>query len=139
MRVAATMVAKMVHRQATGPFVTVSGNEGGLNHAENGPKLMHRNLLHLTALCILLSFGTAYSQPAPRTLTEQQIAEIIVRESRDAYHKTGRPCACPDDLARNGSRCGARSAYSRPGGADPYCYISDVPKAKIDAYRSRTQ
>src|SRR5437870_4261286 len=56
------------------------------------------------------------------TLPDQQIAEIIVRESRAAYYATGRPCACPDDLARNGSRCGGRSAYSRPGGASPLCY-----------------
>jgi hypothetical protein len=73
------------------------------------------------------------------TLSDQQIAEIIVRESRAAYYATGRPCACPEDLARNGSRCGGRSAYSRPGGASPLCYISDVTKAQIEAYRSKTR
>jgi hypothetical protein len=26
----------------------------------------------------------------------------IVQQSRAAYNATGRPCACPDDLARNG-------------------------------------
>jgi hypothetical protein len=70
--------------------------------------------------------GTA--QPA---LTDQQIAAIIVKESRDAYYRTGHPCACPEDLARNGSRCGRRSAYTRPGGAEPY-----VPKEKVEAYRA---
>jgi hypothetical protein len=30
-----------------------------------------------------------------------------------------------------------RSAYSRPGDAEPYCYVSDVPKAKIDGYRAK--
>jgi len=73
------------------------------------------------------------------TLSDQQIAEIIVRESRTAYYATGRPCACPDDVARNGSRCGGRSAYSRPGGASPYCYVSDVPKTAIDAYRLKAR
>lgn len=31
-------------------------------------------------------------------------------------------CDCPYDYARNGSVCGGRSAYSRPGGREPICY-----------------
>ena len=34
-------------------------------------------------------------------------------------------CACPYDTASDGSRCGARSAWSRSGGASPICYASD--------------
>jgi hypothetical protein len=49
-------------------------------------------------------------------LTAAAIAAIIVQASRDQYHAIGRPSACPDDSARNGSACGGRSAYSRPGG-----------------------
>jgi hypothetical protein len=67
------------------------------------------------ALLSSLALG-ALAQPAPKPqLTDQQVAEIIVRESRQSYYRTGHPCACPEDLARNGSRCGKRSAYSRPG------------------------
>jgi hypothetical protein len=80
---------------------------------------------------VAVSGGTA--QPA---LTDQQIATMIVKESRDIYYRTGHPCACPEDLARNGSRCGRRSAYTRPGGAEPYCYVTDVPKDKIETYRA---
>jgi hypothetical protein len=69
-------------------------------------------------------------------LTDQQIIEILIRESRQAYYATGHPCACPEDLARNGSRCGARSAYSRPGGAEPLCYPRDVTPADIMSYRA---
>jgi hypothetical protein len=76
------------------------------------------------------------AQPAPARPTDQQIAEIIVGESRRSYYRTGHPCACPEDLARNGTRCGKRSAYSRPGGAAPYCYVTDVPAAEIQRYRS---
>lgn len=65
------------------------------------------------------------------------VAALIVQESRQAYYATGHPCACPDDLARNGSRCGGRSAYSRPGGAEPKCYTNDVTAADIAAYRVR--
>lgn len=38
---------------------------------------------------------------------------------RDPY--VGR-CDCPYDYAKNGSICGRRSAYSRPGGRSPVCY-----------------
>ena len=84
-----------------------------------------------------IAFGIASTvNPSKAKITDPDIAAIIVQGSRDAYYRTGRPCACPDDLARNGSRCGGRSAYSRPGGAAPYCYTSDVPKAEIDRYRT---
>jgi hypothetical protein len=95
----------------------------------------------------LLSRGQRES-PAPRgqatpgsgakqaALTDQEISELIVHRSRQSYHSTGRPCACPDDLARNGTRCGMRSAYSRPGGASPKCYLLDITTADIAAFRA---
>jgi hypothetical protein len=70
-------------------------------------------------------------------LTTAAIAAIIVQVSRDQYHAGGRPCACPDDSMRNGRACGGRSAYSRPGGASPLCYPSDVTAAMIDSYRQK--
>jgi hypothetical protein len=66
------------------------------------------------------------------------IAALIVQESRRQYYATGHPCACPDDVTRTGRRCGGTSAYSRPGGATPLCYVSDVPAAMIERYRSRS-
>ena len=80
-------------------------------------------------------------RPAPPKaevlLTAAVIAAILVQASRQAYYATGRSCACPDDEMRNGRRCGARSAYSRPGGAQPLCYATDVTPAMIESYRSR--
>ena len=70
-------------------------------------------------------------------LTTAAIAAIIVEASRAEYHAGGRPCACPDDTMRNGRACGGRSAYSRPGGASPLCYPSDVTAAMIESYRQR--
>lgn len=70
-------------------------------------------------------------------LTAAAIAALIVEASRSAYHATGRPCACPSDRMRNGRSCGSRSAYSRPGGASPLCYPTDVTEAMIKGYRSR--
>jgi hypothetical protein len=70
-----------------------------------------------TAILLLRFAASEFAQQQP---TDQQIAAIVVQASRDAYYRTGHPCACPEDLARNGSRCGKRSAYSLPGGAEPY-------------------
>lgn len=70
-------------------------------------------------------------------LTIAAIAAIIVQASRAQYHAGGRPCACPDDTMRNGRACGGRSAHSRPGGASPLCYPSDVTAAMIESYRQR--
>ncbi len=53
----------------------------------------------------VLAFSSAFGQ----SFTDQQIVGRIIQDSRQAYYATGHPCACPDDLARNGSRCGARS------------------------------
>lgn len=89
---------------------------------------------------VLFATFAALALPAVgfgQTPTDQQIADQIIQESRQAYYATGHPCACPDDLARNGSHCGGRSAYSRPGGAEPKCYPRDVSKAEIDAYRNQ--
>jgi hypothetical protein len=71
-------------------------------------------------------------------LTAAAIAALIVAASRSAYYSTGRPCACPDDRMRNGRRCGSRSAYSRPGGAAPLCFPSDVSAEMIAEYRRRS-
>jgi hypothetical protein len=68
-------------------------------------------------------------------LTAAAIAALIVDASRSFYYSTGRPCACPDDRMRNGRRCGSRSAYSRPGGAAPKCYTSDITAEMIEEYR----
>ena len=58
------------------------------------------------------------------------------RDSIAAYQTSGRPCACPYNSARNGSACGGRSAYSRPGGAAPLCYPQDVTGAMVAAWRA---
>lgn len=70
-------------------------------------------------------------------LTAAAIAAVLVQASRESYYATGRPCACPEDKMRNNRRCGANSAYSKPGGAEPLCYVSDVTPAMIEAYRRR--
>ena len=85
--------------------------------------------LGASALMALLLVGTnGYTQP----LTDAQIRAVIIRQSIASYPGT---CACPYNVARNGSSCGRRSAYSRGGGYAPMCYASDVSDAAVAAYR----
>ena len=77
----------------------------------------------------LLLFGTnSYAQP----LSDAQIRQAIIQQSIASYPGT---CACPYNVARNGSSCGRRSAYSRRGGYAPMCYPGDVSDAAVAAYR----
>ena len=67
--------------------------------------------------------------------TDAQIRAEMIRESISRYSGS---CPCPYSTTRNGSRCGGRSAYSRPGGASPLCYASDVSDSMVADYRQRT-
>ena len=67
-------------------------------------------------------------------LSDAQVRQALIRESIAAYPGT---CPCPYNVARNGSTCGRRSAYSRPGGYAPICYDSDVTAEMIRAYRAQ--
>jgi len=85
-----------------------------------------------TLLFTVLAFSLTAS--ARESLTDDQIKQLIINESIASYPSV---CACPYSVARNGSMCGARSAYSKPGGYDPVCYKTDVNKQMLDAYKRR--
>ena len=69
------------------------------------------------------------SKPFP---PDTQIVSEIVAASRAAYHGD---CACPEDMHRDGQRCGRRSAYLSVAGRSPLCYPHDVSPAMIEAHR----
>lgn len=73
-------------------------------------------------------------QMPANALTDDEIRIVLIRQSISSY--SGR-CPCPYNVTRNGSRCGKRSAYSRPGGARPYCYLRDVPQLAVERYKRR--
>lgn len=79
--------------------------------------------------------GPITKQKVETVPTAAAIAALIVAASRQAYYASGRPCACPDDRMSNGRAFGSRSAYSRPGGAQPLCSASDVTPRMIEEYR----
>lgn len=70
----------------------------------------------------------------PEPLTTEQIKKEIIRESIASYPGN---CPCPYNSARNGSNCGRRSAYSKPGGYAPLCYAKDVTDQMVEKYRQR--
>jgi|CXWL01.1.fsa_nt_gi endonuclease YncB( thermonuclease family) len=72
--------------------------------------------------------------PQAESASDSQIRQRIMRQSLAYYSGS---CPCPYNVDRAGRRCGRRSAYSRPGGASPMCYPSDVSDAQVQAFRAR--
>lgn len=68
--------------------------------------------------------------------TDAQIKQEIISASIASYRGS---CPCPYNTDRAGRRCGARSAYSRPGGAAPLCFETDVTQKMVDEYRKKTK
>jgi len=91
----------------------------------------------LAAVIVALVNGQAAAREPTGAVNDAQIRSAIVQESVASYLASGRPCACPYSAMRNGAACGGRSAYSRPGGATPFCYPGDVPDAMVSEYRRR--
>lgn len=78
----------------------------------------------LAVLCLVSV--TAYAQ------SNDDIKQKIINLSIRNYSGN---CPCPYNMDSAGRKCGKRSAYSRPGGASPICYDSDVTAGMIKKYR----
>ena len=87
-------------------------------------------MMGLGSLALALGLASAQSAKSPRT--DAEIKQAIIAESIASYRGS---CPCPYNTDRAGRRCGARSAYTRPGGASPLCYESDVTQKMVDDYR----
>lgn len=95
----------------------------------------------IAAIALGIAFGPASAQSAPseqtqtrqsQRLSDDEIRDIIIQRSIASYSGS---CPCPYSRARDGSRCGGRSAYSRPGGASPKCYRDDVSNTEVQRYQ----
>jgi hypothetical protein len=106
---------------------------GALFSPRRGRRTVPSFLLAVLA-SVLLTAPAAAQRDAQGRHSDAEINQAIIRESLAQYPG---PCPCPYNVARNGSRCGKRSAYSRPGGYSPVCYESDVTAEMIAAWRSR--
>ncbi len=71
-----------------------------------------------------------------QSMTDKEVRQQMIRESIQRYSGS---CPCPYSRASNGSRCGGRSAYSRPGGAAPLYYERDITDAMVRKYRERKE
>jgi hypothetical protein len=91
--------------------------------------MKHRR--HITFILAFLAIFATDKAVARQQPDDSEVRQQIIQESIANYRATGHPCACPYDTARNGSSCGRRSAYSRPGGAEPLCYPSDVTDGMV--------
>ena len=85
----------------------------------------------LSALFALL-FLTA--DPVAADLSDDQVKKLMIEDSIRRYRGS---CPCPYNLAKNGSRCGKRSAWNRGGGASPLCYDTDISNEMVKSYRAR--
>jgi hypothetical protein len=104
-------------------------------------------VLSLGLLVMLAVFGTggaasgaegygaerlAHKAAAKKRISDAQVKKLLIDESIAAYDGN---CPCQYSRARNGSRCGKRSAHSREGGAAPLCFAADVSAEMVEAYR----
>lgn len=89
-----------------------------------------------TSFIAALALLSVFTVSAKETrLTDAAVAQILIEDSIANYPGN---CPCPYNAARNGSRCGKRSAYNRAGGYAPLCFKEDVTKGMIQAYRQGT-
>jgi hypothetical protein len=78
----------------------------------------------------------ALGQTAKSAKADEEIRQAIIQESITSYKGS---CPCPYSHDRAGRKCGARSAYSKPGGASPLCYAKDVTQKMVEDYRKKTK
>lgn len=88
-------------------------------------------MIGLAVAC--LAFATEPAA-ARSSLTDDQVRQQMIEEFIRSYAGS---CPCPYSSARNGSRCGARSAHSKPGGAAPLCFANDINDDMVRGWRRR--
>ena len=79
--------------------------------------------------------ATAKRSIGPQTTQDiRGIRDAMIRQSIAAYPGN---CPCPYNRASNGTRCGKRSAWSKPGGYAPLCYESDITDQRVATFLAR--
>ena len=66
--------------------------------------------------------------------TDLDIRQHLLNQSMASC---GGTCPCPQNVDRAGNLCGERSAYSRPGGCEPWCKIEEVPEVEVRKFREK--
>ncbi|WP_156120176.1 hypothetical protein [Aeromonas finlandensis] len=92
-----------------------------------------KRLMMMVLLSVCFS-ASAKDGAAKATISDEQVKQQIIQESIDSYPGN---CPCPYNHARNGSRCGKRSAWSRAGGYAPICYKEEITDEMVSEWRGR--
>jgi hypothetical protein len=82
---------------------------------------------------VALAIGL-FASPLAAAQTAETVSSTkkqMIQESIASYPGN---CACPYQYASNGSICGRRSAYSKPGGYEPLCYETDITDEQAGAW-----
>ena len=104
-----------------------------VNDARDGPVTETVDLAGSFHAIGALSCGWLSALSSRRTRhTDAEIKDVLIKQSISAYSGN---CPCPYNRDRAGRRCGGRSAYSRPGGASPLCFPTDVGSTAVASYR----
>ncbi len=90
---------------------------------------MHSMIVRILTVAILI-----ISSSWAHAITDDQVRNLMIKESINSYPSS---CPCPFNSAANGSSCGRRSAYSKPGGYSPLCYRGDISADEVAAWRVR--
>lgn len=89
----------------------------------------------VTFAVVVWALGLGGIDPAQaQRLSDDDVRKQMIQESLADYRGS---CPCPYNIMRNGKQCGANSAYSKPGGARPLCYPSDISQPMMADYRRR--
>ncbi len=83
---------------------------------------------------LILSIFLSFSASAKSNLTDAQVKQQMINQSIASYSGS---CPCPYNTTSNGSRCGRRSAYTKPGGYAPLCYDTDITSQMLTQYKRR--
>ncbi|WP_407654822.1 hypothetical protein [Brenneria populi] len=95
-----------------------------------------RMMLGLAPLVLVTLFSPIHTMAQLHKISDEQVKELIIQESISAYSGN---CPCPYHFARNGSRCGKRSAWSRRGGYAPICYKNEVSTRMVVEWRQHKE
>ncbi|MCO7227551.1 hypothetical protein [Pleionea sp. CnH1-48] len=90
-------------------------------------------LIMLHALVLFLTLPIMADEKS-KQLSDDEIRQVLIERSIRQYQGS---CPCPFYRDRAGRKCGKRSAWSKPGGAEPLCYKSDVSDQLVKNYRRR--
>ena len=73
----------------------------------------------------------------PMSAQAQDVGSVKRQMIQQSIQNYSGNCPCPYNRASNGSQCGGRSAWSRPGGRSPLCYAGDITDAMVQSWLAR--